>query len=54
MPALPLGVAGKYVALAYVLFLTVLGIYVAIMAHKVKRAEQRVAELDEVLRDRAP
>jgi hypothetical protein len=54
VPALPLGDAGKYVALAYVLFLTLLGIYVAIMAHKVRRAERRVAELDEVLRDREP
>jgi hypothetical protein len=47
-----LGEAGKYVALAYVLFLTLLVVYVAIMARKVRRAERRVAELDEVLRER--
>jgi hypothetical protein len=52
MPALPLGEAGKFVAAAYVLFLTVLGLYVAIMARKVSRAERRAAELDQILRHR--
>jgi hypothetical protein len=52
MPALPLGEAGKYVAAAYVLFLTLLALYLAIMAGKVRRAERRVAELDQILRDR--
>lgn len=54
MPALPLGEAGKYVALAYVLFLTLVAVYVAIMAHKVSRASRRVSELDEILSDREP
>jgi hypothetical protein len=54
MPALPLGEAGRYVALAYGLFLALLALYVAIMAHKVRRAERRVSELDEILRDREP
>jgi len=52
MPALPLGDAGKYVAAAYVVFLAVLAIYVAIMSHKLSRADRRVAELDRALRDR--
>jgi hypothetical protein len=50
MPALPLGEAGKYVAAAYLVFLTLLGLYVAIMARKVSRAERRLAALDERLR----
>ena len=52
MPALPLGEAGKYVAMAYVVLLALLGIYIAIMAHKLTRAERRVSELDTLLRDR--
>lgn len=52
MPALPLGEAGKYVALAYVVLLVLLGVYVAIMTRKVSRAERRLAKLDERLRAR--
>jgi heme exporter protein D len=52
MPALPLGQAGRYVALAYVVLLTVLGLYLAIMAHKVKRAERRLTQLDDLVRER--
>jgi ABC-type tungstate transport system substrate-binding protein len=52
MPALPLGSAGTYVAAAYIVFLVVLAIYVAIMSHKLSRADRRVAELDRVLRER--
>ena len=51
MPALPLGSAGKYVAAAYIVFLVVLAIYVAIMSHKLSRADERMAELDRVLRE---
>jgi hypothetical protein len=50
MPALPLGEAGKYVAAAYLVFLTLLCVYVAIMARKVSRAERRLSALDERLR----
>jgi hypothetical protein len=49
MPALPLGTAGRYVAAAYVVFLTLLCIYIAIMARKVSRAERRLAQLDKRL-----
>ena len=52
MPALPLGEAGKYVAAAYLVFLTLLVIYLAIMTRKVSRAERRLAKLDERLRAR--
>jgi hypothetical protein len=52
MPALPLGEAGKYVAAAYLVLLTLLAIYIAIMTRKVSRAERRVAKLDERLRAR--
>ena len=54
MPALPLGEAGKYVALAYVVLLTLLGLYLAIMSRKVRRAERRVTELDHLVRERQP
>ena len=52
MPALPLGEAGKYVAIAYVAFLAVIVLYVAIMARKVGRAERRLAKLQNQLSDR--
>jgi hypothetical protein len=52
MPALPLGEAGKYVALAYVVFLALLVAYIAIMSHKLRRAERRLAELDATLKER--
>ena len=40
MPALPLDEAGKYVAAAYVVFLTLVLVYVAIMAAKVSRIQR--------------
>jgi hypothetical protein len=52
MPALPLGEAGKYVAIAYVAFLMLLAVYVAIMAYKLHRAERRISALDDVLHER--
>jgi hypothetical protein len=52
MPALPLGEAGKYVALAYVGFLTLLAVYIAIMTYKLRRAERRISDLDGLLRER--
>jgi hypothetical protein len=45
MPALPLDEAGKYVAAAYVVFLTLVLIYVAIMAAKVARIQRELSEL---------
>jgi hypothetical protein len=52
MPALPLDEAGKYVAAAYLVFLGLVLIYVAIMASKLARMERELTELNE-LADRA-
>jgi hypothetical protein len=49
MPALPLDEAGKYVAAAYLVFLALLLIYVAIMASKLSRIEREVVELSELV-----
>jgi hypothetical protein len=43
MPALPLDEAGKYVAAAYIVFLGLILVYVAIMATK-----RELTELDEL------
>ena len=45
MPALPLDEAGKYVAGAYVVFLALLLIYVAIMAARLSRIDRELGEL---------
>jgi hypothetical protein len=45
MPALPLDEAGKYVAGAYLVFLALLLIYVAIMASRLARVDREIAEL---------
>ena len=45
MPALPLDEAGKYVAAAYLVFLTLLIVYVAIMGMKVARMEREIADI---------
>jgi hypothetical protein len=47
MPALPLDEAGKYVAGAYLVFLALVLIYVAIMAAKLARIERELAQLAE-------
>ena len=44
-PALPLGKAGKFVAAAYIVFVLVILIYVAIMAMRAQRLEGELAEL---------
>ena len=44
-PALPLHTAGKYVAGAYVVFLALVLVYVAIMAIRLGRTERDIAEL---------
>jgi CcmD family protein len=45
MPALPLDEAGKYVAGAYVVFVVLILVYVAIMASKLQRIERELREL---------
>jgi hypothetical protein len=45
MPALPLDEAGKYVAGAYVVFVMLILLYVAIMAAKLQRIEKELSEL---------
>jgi hypothetical protein len=53
MPALPLDEAGKYVAGAYLVFLALILIYVAIMALRLSNLEKDVRELAEIVeRDR--
>ncbi len=44
-PALPLHTAGKYVAGAYIVFLAIVLIYVAIMASRLARTERDLTEL---------
>jgi uncharacterized membrane protein len=44
-PALPLHEAGKYVAGAYIVFVVLILIYVAIMAAKLQRIERELGEL---------
>ena len=48
MPALPLGDAGPYVAAAYLVFLALVLIYVAIMATKLARLSREIGELAEL------
>jgi hypothetical protein len=45
MPALPLDEAGKYVAAAYVVFVALILVYVAIMAAKLQRIDRELGEL---------
>jgi hypothetical protein len=52
MPALPLDEAGKYVAAAYLVFLALILIYVAIMATKLGRIEREIGELSEIVEQR--
>ena len=52
MPALPLDEAGKYVAAAYLVFLALVLIYVAIMASKLSRLEREVVELADLVEGR--
>ena len=54
LPALPLNEAGKYVAAAYLVFLALLLLYVAIMASKLSRIERDVVEIAELVEDRSP
>ena len=45
MPALPLDDAGPYVAAAYLVFLALILVYVAIMASKLARISRELGEL---------
>ena len=49
MPALPLDEAGKYVAAAYLVFLALILIYVAIMAGRLARIERDLGEVLDTL-----
>jgi hypothetical protein len=50
MPALPLDHAGPYVAGAYLVFLALVLIYVAIMAARLGRIERELTELTQLSR----
>jgi HAMP domain-containing protein len=51
-PALPLHTAGPYVAAAYIVFLAIVLIYVAIMARRLVRNQRELAELRRELEQR--
>ena len=51
-PALPLHEAGKYVAAAYGVFVTMLVVYVAIIGARFARVEREVKELAELVEER--
>lgn len=52
MPALPLDTAGRYVAAAYLVFMLILIIYVAIMASRLTRIQKDITVIDEMLKTR--
>ena len=52
MPALPLDEAGKYVAAAYLVFLALILVYVAIMAVRQARIQKDVEEISRLLEAR--
>jgi uncharacterized membrane protein len=51
-PALPLDEAGKYVAGAYIVFVVLLIVYVAIMAAKLQRIERELRDVAAIAEDR--
>jgi len=51
---LPLHTAGPYVAAAYVVFVALIVVYVAIMAGKLSRIERELGELTELAMRRRP
>jgi hypothetical protein len=53
MPALPLDDAGPYVAAAYLVFLGLILVYVAIMAIRLARIEKEVDDLSRIVEQRA-
>jgi len=52
VPALPLDEAGKYVAGAYLVFLTLVVLYVAIIGAKVARIEHELESLNDLVEER--
>jgi hypothetical protein len=52
MPALPLDEAGKYVAAAYLVFVALLLVYLAIMAGRLSRIERDLTELNRLAAER--
>ena len=52
-PALPLHTAGPYVAAAYIVFVALILIYVAIMARKLARTQRELRELKRELQVKA-
>jgi len=48
MPALPLDEAGQYVAGAYVVFIALILVYVAVIGAKVARMERELETLNEL------
>lgn len=51
-PALPLDDAGPYVVAAYLVFLALVVLYVAIMAVRLGRTERELVELNRTLAER--
>jgi Na+-transporting NADH:ubiquinone oxidoreductase subunit NqrE len=51
-PALPLDEAGKYVAAAYGVFVTLLVVYIAIIGSKIARVEREVKSLADLVEER--
>ncbi len=51
-PALPLDEAGKYVAGAYIVFMVLLVVYVAIMAAKLQRIEKELRDVAAIAEER--
>jgi hypothetical protein len=51
-PALPLDEAGKYVAAAYGIFVTMLVVYIAIIGARFARVEREVKEIAELVEER--
>jgi CcmD family protein len=54
MPALPLDEAGRYVAAAYVVFIALILVYVAIMAAKLARIDRELSELADLAEGNSP
>jgi hypothetical protein len=52
MPALPLGEAGVYVAGAYLVFMSLVLVYVAIIGGKIARIERELEHLNELVEER--
>ena len=53
MPALPLGDAGVYVAAAYLVFLTLIFVYVAVLGMRAARLERELQTISDLVDRRA-